>query len=116
MRVADEGNPTARCYPRESLAEALASECVDDEVGSPFGGKSLHRNGVVQTQTLNAGGNLLLALSARDNPMTFAPASRASWQAIEPTAPAAPKTTTVSPGRSRPTSCSEIWAVVAGTK
>src|SRR5262252_348781 len=46
--------------------------------------------------------------------MTYAPASRASWVAIEPTAPAAPCTRTLCPARRRPCSNSPCHAVRPG--
>src|SRR5204862_7309408 len=47
-------------------------------------------------------------------PMTYAPASRASWVAIEPTMPAAPCTRTLCPARRRPCSNSPCHAVRPG--
>src|SRR5207247_1535360 len=49
--------------------------------------------------------------TARPVPMTYAPASRASWVAIEPTTPAAPCTRTLCPARRRPCSNSPCHAV-----
>src|SRR5215472_10626158 len=49
--------------------------------------------------------------AARPVPMTYAPASRASWVAIEPTTPAAPCTRTLCPARRRPCSNSPCHAV-----
>src|SRR5438876_8447109 len=46
--------------------------------------------------------------------MTYAPASRASWLAIEPTTPAAPCTRTLFPARRRPCSNSPCHAVRPG--
>src|SRR5499427_6683706 len=47
-------------------------------------------------------------------PMTYAPASHASWLAIEPTTPAAPCTRTLCPARRRPCSNSPCHAVRPG--
>src|SRR5262249_46714520 len=52
--------------------------------------------------------------AARPVPMTYAPASRASWVAIEPTTPAAPCTRTLCPARRRPCSNSPCHAVRPG--
>src|SRR6516165_11459587 len=46
--------------------------------------------------------------------MTYAPASRASWVALEPTTPAAPCTRTLRPVRRRPCSNSPCHAVRPG--
>src|SRR4029077_12615322 len=51
---------------------------------------------------------------ARPVPMTYAPASRASWVAIEPTTPDAPWTRTLCPARRRPCSNSPCHAVRPG--